>query len=144
MKRLLIPFLLFCLFATLFTGCVTDTKSASLCAVVTEAEITCQHKDVQIHRYYTDTTKLQWVLLYLRLLRPMGRPEIDPDSVDADVYQISLGFSDGTRRIYRQKDHRYLSVDFAPWKKIDSGTAAGLYTILRKVPSDPQTNFAKS
>ena len=76
------------------------------------------------------------VLIYLRLLKPFGKPEKDPDTVDADIYEITVQLSDGNKRVYRQKAHRYFSRGQQQWERIDPERAAGLYTLMRQLPSD--------
>jgi hypothetical protein len=89
-----------------------------------------------IQRHYTDSQKMEYVLLYLRLLKPFGKPDTDPDQLDKDVYQITVHLSDGDRRIYRQKAHKYFSWDSRPWQKIDPAQASGLYALMEHLPSD--------
>ena len=124
-----------CFFVILLSGC-TAKGTQPLCRVVTQVDISCQKEDVQIRRHYTDSQKMEYVLLYLRLLKPLGTPDTDPDQVDADVYEITVQLSDGEQKIYRQKDHRYLSQSGHPWKTIDPAQAAGLYQLMRQLPSD--------
>ncbi len=140
MKKFTGLFLLFCFIALTFSGCGRNKTADPLCRVVTGVDIFCQHENVQIRRHYTDTQKMEWVLIYLRLLKPRSNPKTDPESIDADVYNITLHFSDSTKKTYRQKDHRYLSKDAGPWQTIDPGKAAGLYALMRYVPSDPATS----
>ncbi len=134
MKKITI-LLLCCFCAVLFGGC-DKTDNTPICRVVTGVEINCQHEDVHIRRYYTDTEKMEYVLIYLRLLEPMGHPAKNPDTVDAEVYEITLQLSDGNRKIYRQKDHRYLSANSGPWQSITPEQAEGLYRLMRKIPGD--------
>lgn len=130
--KLWIP-LLFCAF--LLSGSAKEIRGP-LCRVVTGVEIACQHKDVHIKRHYTDSDKMEYVLIYLRLLEPVGKPETDPGSVSADVYEITLQLSDGNKKHYKQKDHRYLCRDDGPWQAIAPEQAEGLYRLMRKLPSD--------
>ncbi len=124
-----------CFFTIFLSGCATN-RVRPICRVVTQVDISCQQEDMQIHRHYTNSQKMEYVLLYLRLLEPLGVPDTDPDRIPADVYEITLQFSDGDHKIYRQKDHRYLAVGSLPWKTIDPAQAAGLYTLMRRIPSD--------
>ncbi len=126
-------FISFCV--ALLGGC-EKTEVKPICRVVTGVEISCQHEDVQIRRHYTDTEKMEYVLIYLRLLNPMGRPGINPETVDADVYRITLQLSDGSQKVYLQKDHRYLALQEGPWQTIAPEQAEGLYRLMRKIPSD--------
>ena len=135
MKRFLKLFFVTSLSALFMGGCAKVQKEAVF-RVVTGVEISCQKEDVQIFRSYTDTEKMEYVLLYLRLLKPLGRPTVDPTTVDADIYEITLQLSDGARKVYRQKDHRYLSADSGFWLTIDPAQAEGLYRLMRNIPGD--------
>ena len=139
MKKLCKLFILLCFCSTILSGC-RKNETKPLCRTVTAVDISCQQEDVLIQRHYTDSRKMEYVLLYLRLLEPIGTPDTDPDEVDADVYRITLQLSDGEEKIYRQKDHRYLSAGSQPWKSISPAQAAGLYQLMRSVPSDMASN----
>lgn len=104
--------------------------------IATGVDIFCQEQDVQISRHYTNSPKMEYVLMYLRLLEPLGKPETDPDTLEAAVFEITVTMADGSRQVYRQKAHRYLSSNGGPWKTIDPEQAAGLYRLIAKVPSD--------
>ncbi len=138
MRKFTIFFILLCLGIFIISGCgKQDTVAAPACRVVTQVDISCQHEKGLIQRNYTDNKKMESVLLYLRLLKPFGKPETDPERVDAPVFEITVHLSDGDRRIYRQKDHRYFSKNSRPWEKIDPARASGLYALMRHYPSDP-------
>lgn len=124
-----------CFWMLLFCGCGKETVPPA-CRVVTQVDIFCQHEDVQIRRHYTQPQKMEYVLLYLRLLKPQGMPQIDPEQVDADVYEITVKLSDGEVKRYRQKDHRYFSEGSLPWQTIDPEQASQFYRLLGKIPSD--------
>ena len=140
MKQKVIPILFMCFSLIFLPGCKDASSKKALCRVVTQVDITGREKDVEIHRRYTDTQKMQWVLIYLRTLNPGIKPQSPPETALAETYEISLKFSDGSEKIYRQADHRFLSQDFHPWQSIEPGRASGLYTLMRKLPSDE--NFA--
>lgn len=134
-KFLAAVFLCFSFF--LLPGCGNITKEEMpLCRVVTQVDIIGQEKDVQIHRHYTDTEKMQWVLIYLRTLDPGIKPQTPPEEALAEIYEISLKFSDGSEKVFRQADHRYYSVGSHPWQSIEPGKASGLYALMRALPSD--------
>ena len=135
MKRFLQFLLLSGICVFLLCGCEAK-RNAPIFRVVTGVEITCQHEDVQIHRTYTDMQKMEYVLLYLRLLKPLGKPKTDPGAINADVYEITLQLSDGSQKVYKQKDHRYLATDATPWQEIAPEQAEGLYRLMRKIPDD--------
>ncbi|MBR4863784.1 MAG: hypothetical protein IKU07_04345 [Oscillospiraceae bacterium] len=135
MKKIFCFSLLSAICIFLLSGCASK-NTAPIVRVVTGVEITCQHKDVQIRRAYTDMQKMEYVLLYLRLLEPIGRPKTDPGAVSGDVYEITLQLSDGSKKVYKQKDHRYLAAGKAPWQEIAPEQAEGLYRLMRKIPDD--------
>lgn len=138
MKKIITHFVLFCFTALTLSGCGKTSVPAPRCRVVTRVDIACRQEDLLIQRHYTSTEKMESVLLYLRILDPTGEPDIDPDSIKKDIYEITVHLSDGKKRIYRQKAHRYFSQDFRPWKRIDPAQAAGLYTLMRTLQSDPE------
>ena len=136
MKRMLKLFFILC-FCLIMSGCGRINPPASpLCRVVTQVDISCQKDNMVINRHYTHPKKMESVLLYLRLLKPLDKPETDPNTVVREVYQISVHFSDGQKRVYRQKAHRYISVDDKPWRTIAPEQAAQLYKLMQHYPSD--------
>lgn len=137
MKRWIVFLMFLCFFA--FPGChAKPLPPQPLCRVVTRIDITCQQQDVRIHRRYTDFQKMQWVLIYLRLAEPKYTPQPKAQQL-GDIYEIRLLFSDASTRIYRQTSHRYLSLDGRPWQAIEPSYAAGLYALMRALPSDPES-----
>lgn len=137
MKRFFKLFLLFFFTSFIVSGCNGNHTPAPRCRVVTGVDIACSREHMLIRRHYTDNKKMEAVLLYLRLLKTKGPPDIDPDRLREDVYEITLHLSDGNRRVFRQKDHRYFSRDSRPWVCIDPAQAARLYALMRQLPSDP-------
>lgn len=137
MKKTAKFFILFCFSAIILSGCNRhDTSAQPLSRVVTQVDIICRREHMLIQRHYTDTQKIESVLLYLRLLKPLGRPETDPDTVDRDIFEITVHLSDGNKRIYRQKAHRYFSKESRPWEIIDPKQAYWLYDLMARLPSD--------
>lgn len=134
MKKKFSLFVMLCVAVTAMCGC--QNKSRPLCRVVTQVDITCDHEGIPIHRHYTETEKMEAVLLYLRLLRPGGQPVTDPDTVNADIYEITVSLSDGQQRVYRQKDHRYFREALSGWQNIAPDRASRLYTLMRHYQSD--------
>ena len=135
MKKSVRLLILLCFSAIIMSGCIQN--NAPHTRVVTQVDISCQQETFQLHRHYTDPQKMEYVLLYLRLLKPMGKTDPLPDDLKRDLYEITLSMSDGTQRSYRQLAHRYLSKDAGPWRPIDPKQAAGLYFLMQKLPSDP-------
>ena len=137
MKKRLIFLTAFIFLVIIITYSNAVHTPPALTRVVTHVDITSQQEQVPVHRHYNTPEKVESVLLYLRLLRPLYNPEIDPETVSGDVYEITLHYSDGQSRTYRQKAHRFISMDRRPWQTVDPKYAAGLYELLRYYPSDP-------
>ena len=76
------------------------------------------------------------VLAYLRQIDPYGKPEEDPVLADGSLFQISLTYSDGSKKVYEQKADRYLRLDDGPWETIDPSKAEALGQLLGTLPSD--------
>ena len=134
MKKKISLFIALCLVLAAMRGC--QRAKRPLCRVVTQVDIACDHDGLPIRRHYTETEKMEAVLLYLRLLRPSGPPITDPDTVDADIYEITVSLSDGQQRIYRQKDHRYFRDALNGWQNVAPDRASRLYTLMRHYESD--------
>ena len=86
---------------------------------------------------------MESVLLYLRLLKPTGKPQVSADEITDDVFLITVHLSNGEKRYYRQAEHRYFTERDFPWFTIDPGQAAKLYAIMRHYTSDPYMDSTK-
>lgn len=117
-----------------FCGC-NRAPTQPVYRTVTQVDVVTEYKDQLIHRHYNTPEKMRPMLLYLRLLKPYGKP-VQPNEADDNVFLISISLSDGRQHYYRQASHRYFSKGNGPWKHIDPGQAAQLYDILRQLPSD--------
>lgn len=133
MKRTGTLFVLFCFCAVMLCGC-SRTQAKPVYRAVTHVDIVTKYENQLIRRHYSTPEKMRPVLLYLRLLKPYGKP-VQVEETE-DVYLISISLSDGQRHYYRQASHKYLSKENGPWKSIDPAQAAQLYSILRELPSD--------
>lgn len=122
----------FCM--VMMCSCSND-HAAPVYRTVTQVDIVTKYENQLIHRRYNTPEKIRPVLLYLRLLKPQGKP-VQVDETADDVYLISISLSDGKKRYYRQASHRYLAKEKGPYKSIDPGQAAKFYRILRELPSD--------
>lgn len=134
MKKKICAFLVLCIAPVLLFGCQKSKRQ--LCRYVTQIDVYCDHDGLPILRRYTDTEKMEAVLLHLRLLHPGDAPQVDPETVDADLYQICVYLSDGQRHLYNQKDHRYFRCEGSGWQTVTPDRAARLYTVLRHYQSD--------
>ena len=132
----LIKFLSPVLLVLFLLGCQKNTQPRPLCRVVTQVDILCQSDSQPLQRCYTDENKMRAVLLYLRLLRIGKPPEINPDTVSADVYLITVSLSDGTQKTYTLKDHQYFKKGTEGWLSIPPTQAADLYRLIWFYDSD--------
>lgn len=134
MKRFLL-LLFFPIFSGMLWGCGAE-REKPVSHIVTGVDIFCQHEDGQIRRHYTDQEKMHYALLYLRLAKPMGKADRDPQALGDDVYEITVRLADGREKVYRQTAHRYFCEGDRPWHRIDPEHAANLYLLMRKIPGD--------
>ena len=117
----------------LLSGCAK--KETSAYRVVTAVDISFRYEDMLLQRHYTQSDKVESVLLYLRLLKPLGKTTV-PTGNDRDLYHITVLFSDGSTKQYQQRAHRFLNRREHIWEIIDPGYAANLYALMRHYPSD--------
>ena len=134
MKRLCLIFLMLSLF--MITGCGSKNTSNHSSALVTKIDIVYSQPDTTDTRSYTNPEKMEVILLYLRLIRPTGTPQADPEQFQNDVYKITLHFADGHERIYRQRANRFLSAGEKAWYTVDPDHAQVLQSIFQDMPSD--------
>lgn len=122
----------------LLGGCrpVEDGNVAS--HIVTEIIITCQSCTDFSRRYYNTHKKMQPILLYLRSVSPGFAPNTDPQTLSGREIQITLRKADGTTKLYRQKNDRYLQEGNGPWRQIKPEWGSTLYQLLLENESDPE------
>ena len=126
-------FFFLCLFLLSFSGCKAETEPTP--RVVSGVRVDWQRKGVHFSRHYTDTKKVEALLLYLRLLKT-EIPEADPYRQADNVYTITVRLLDGREHRFQQQQHRYFRIEQAPWQQIPPGQAEGLYDLLRVLESD--------
>ena len=138
MGRFLRFFIIFILIAALFCGCNKKETAAQRPGgrVVTRVDVTGKKGPSAFRWQYTDESKMEAILLYLRLLRRGGDAQVDPQRVEGDYYEILLHYSDGGSRVYYQHAEKYLSDNYKPWQTIDPNQAKNLFPLLESMPSD--------
>lgn len=117
-------------------GCGRKNTVLPTYRAVTQIDVVTKHGDDMLRRHYTSPEKMQYVLTFLRLLKPVGKPDVNPEALTQDMFLIVLTRSDGTKVYYRQTGHRYFAKDSQSWFSISPEQAVGLYEILAKMPSD--------
>lgn len=134
MKKLVKLFVLLCFCAVILCGC-SPKHTGSVYHAVTQVDIVTKYENQLIRRHYNTPDKMRPVLLYLRLLKPQGKP-VETAEPLSDIYLITVTLSDGQRHYYRQAAHRYFSKENGPWRAIDPAQAVQLYSIMKDLPSD--------
>ena len=123
--------------ALLLSGCsLMKLPVQSPSGIVTGITVLYENEPVRLLRRYTNSEKMRQVLNYLRLVDPKGSPEIDPESMPGGMYTITLLYSDGNNRIYRQKSDAYMQIDEGPWELINPKKAEWLSQLVGQMESD--------
>jgi hypothetical protein len=129
--------ILILLMCALLSGCRPQKQTDVASHIVTEITITWQADDQLTHRYYNTHKKMQQILLYLRSVSPGFTPDEDPETLGGQEVRITLRRADGSAKVYRQKNDRYLQEEANPWKQIKPEWGASLYQIVLENESDP-------
>ena len=139
-KKASVIFMLLTLLAGCAGGCShrpSPAPSGSGFRVVTGVTVTYQNGPIHAQRLYTNEGKMQQILNYLRLIDPYGAPEENPETAAGSDFRITISYSDGNQKTYRQKSDRFMLEEGGQWKKIDPSKAAELGRILGQMDSDP-------
>jgi len=128
-------FLCIIFFCTVIMCGCRQNHTQPVYSAVTQVDVVTIHKHQLVRICYNTPEKMRPILLYLRLLKPEGNP-VRLDEYTEDMYLICITLSNGVKHYYRQVAHRYISKDNGPWKAIDPGHAAKLYSILKTLPAD--------
>ena len=136
MKKKILVFLLVFPWTFLFTGCkklpAADPQSASY-GLVTDITIT---RNDGFIRHYTDPKKVNVVLEYLRLLRPLGPIFPTQEALQQYSYEITVRLQDGSQRIHRQQSDCFAAKDQGFWGVIDPDLGQCLPLLMAQLPSD--------
>lgn len=132
MKKLAL-FLILLLF---LSGCGKDLSPETSYRAVTGVDIVTKQNGQILRRHYTSPEKMQYVLTFLRLLEPVGKPDTDPEQLTDNMFLIALTRSDGSQVFYRQTGHRYMCKNDQDWFSIDPMQATKLYELMAHIPGD--------
>lgn len=124
----------------IFSGCSrvhTPEATNPSTQMAVRVDVFCTRDGDSLERSYTAPEKLEAMLLYLRLLKPHGRAEVDPEELTGTAIRITVHLSSGQKRVYRLRADRFLSKDAAPWQTVDESHAQDLYPLLLLMESDP-------
>ena len=134
MKKLSLFLCFLCLLS--MCGCEKENTARPSYRAVTQIDIVTKKDGELLRRHYTAPEKMQYVLTFLRLLKPVGKPEENPEQLTEDMFLIALTRSDGTQVYYRQTGHRYVCKNDQNWFSIDPEQAVRLYELMAHIPSD--------
>ena len=131
--------MLLLIFLSLLSGCSrvhTPEEQETGLRMVVQIDVSCSQDGESIHRSYTSEDKMEAMLLYLRLLKPLGPAQTDPEELLGPANEIVVRFSNGQQRIYRLRADRFLSTDSHPWQSVDQVHAQELYKLVILMSSD--------
>lgn len=129
MKRI-ISFILLCL---ILGGCTPKTTQDQF-KWVTRITADYQKGVIRLHREYTDDEKMRPVLDYFRSLSPYGKVENVPD--EGAYAQVTVYFSDGSKKIYEQKSDGFIRENGGNWQNINPEKGQELGVLLGLAISD--------
>jgi hypothetical protein len=118
-------------------GCMARPKPTPP-RIVTQIIVTCEGCSSLSRKYFNTDEKMQLILRQIRSIGIQDTPHEDPEMMKARTIQISLVFSDGSRKLYTQKSDRYFREESGPWKEIDPENARNLYLAILLTPSDEE------
>ena len=124
----------------LLSGCGKGMSEEASYRAVIGVDIVTKQNGQLLTRHYTDPKKMEYVLTFLRLLKPVGKPDTDPEQLTDNMFLIALTRSDGSCVYYRQTGHRYVCKNGEGWFSIDPMQAAKLYELMANIPGDPLPN----
>ena len=120
----------------LCAGCHTRGQSEANWPVVSQITVTCEHQGTLTRQFYTSEAKMRQILNCLRSLGQKSSPPIDPDTISARTYSITLTHTDGSQRIYQTKADRYIRICRDPWQQADPEKVSELHLLLQGLPGD--------
>lgn len=136
MKKILIFLFLSILFA-LISACGNAVPASRVPdRVVTGIDVYCQKPTCVVTRRYTQPEKVQTVLTYLRLLRPIGPMLLPPEARQGDLYEIVVHLQDGGYRIHRQYSAQYVEKSSSFLGTVDPTLGSKLPFLIALLPGD--------
>lgn len=137
MKKKIFVFLSVFLWAFSFAGCkkLPPPPPAVSHGLVIQVEII---RSDGFTRHYTAPEKIDAVLDYLRLLRPLGPIPPTPDALQENAYEIVVYLQDGSCRVHRQQSDCFASKDGGYWGSINPDLGQCLPLLMAQFPSDPK------
>lgn len=114
-------------------GCEKEEKVPEH-RVVTGVQVEYHQGEKVLQRSYHKTENVQFMLNYLRILKPFG--PVIPEGESSDSCRITLEYSHGPDTVYVQRGSSYLCRNGGDWESIDHTRGTLLYPMLLLLPSD--------
>ena len=102
--------------------------------VVTGVQVEYRQGAKVLQRSYHKLENVQFMLNYLRILKPFG--PVIPEGESGDSCRITLEYSHGPDSVFVQQGNSYLCRDGGDWESIDRTRGTLLYPMLLLLPSD--------
>ena len=143
MKRLTACLYLAVLSLFVFSGCSQNEQAEPIPdRIVTGIDIYCQKPTCTVTRHYTQPEKIEAVLTYLRLLRPIGPVTPTEEARQGDLYEIVVHLNNGSHRIHRQQADSFAITRRPFWGAIDKQLGNKLPFLMALLPSDDDTDYS--
>jgi len=139
-RKLQFSFLFLIMLIFLLAGSTAEhlRKKPAIPLLVTHIRVTGHDGTESLSRFYSQPEKTGTLLNYLRWLSRKGSAGTAIEQLDSTSFDITLYYSDGQTRLYRQRGTRYFSRHNQPWERIDPEKAQYLLPILQAMPSDEE------
>lgn len=122
---------------SVFSGCSQNDRGDNIPdRIVTGIDIYCQKPTCTVSRSYTHPEKIETILTYLRLLRPIGPMVLTEQARQGDLYEIVVHLNDGSHRIHRQRADSFAITRRPFWGVIDRQLGSKLPFLMALLPSD--------
>lgn len=120
--------------ALLMLLCAGPVRATAEDHVVTQVQVRYRQSGRQLTREYTQSSKMEAVLNYLRLCEYAGMPADDPEQHMGNRCRITVSLAGGGQHVYCLHADRYLSRDFRPWEQVDPPSP--ILELLLSLPPD--------
>ena len=128
------------LLVLLLCGCCSiDAEIPGQPKLVTEIEVTYQSGPIRMHRRYDTSDKLRAVLTYFRTLKLYGNADTEEANLSGSEARVIVFYSDGSQKVFEQRNDQYLRTDDGPWQYIDPDQGQDLLLLLKLLESDSET-----
>ena len=143
MKRLTACLYVAVLSVLMLSGCNSNEQGERIPdRIVTGIDIYCQKPTCTVTRHYTQPEKIEAILTYVRLLRPIGPIVPIEEARQGDLYEIVVHLNNGDHRIHRQRADSFAITRRPFWGVIDRELGNKLPFLMALLPSDNDTDHS--